>query len=113
DTVKSPLFDCDGDGIEDAVAIAIGAVADTNMDGIPDTCQTVGTQYCFCPAGGICAINPDPTAGCMNSTGAGALLTGTGTTSVTADNLVLTTTSLPTSQLGLYLMGTNPINVPF
>ena len=112
DTVQNALFDCDGDGIEDAVAIALGLVADLNNDGIPDSCQTVGTPYCFCPNGGIC-FNPDATAGCRNSTGAGALLTATGTTSVFADNLVLTTTSLPTGQLGLYLMGANPINITF
>ncbi len=112
DTIDGLLFDCDGDGIEDSVAIALGLVADVNLDGIPDSCQTVGTPYCFCPNGGIC-FNPDANAGCMNSTGAGALLSATGTTSVGADNLVLTTTSLPPFQFNLYFMGPNPVNVLF
>lgn len=113
DTVKGPYFDCDGDGIEDGVAIALGIVLDLNMDGIPDNCQQVGTPGCFCPNGGVCIVNPDPNAGCQNSTGAGALLTAAGSTSVGADNLVLTTTGMPLFQFGTYFMGTTPINVFF
>ncbi|MFO0827758.1 MAG: M12 family metallo-peptidase [Phycisphaerales bacterium] len=39
--VEAPCLasDCDGDGVDDADAIAAGAVADVNSDGIPDACQ--------------------------------------------------------------------------
>lgn len=39
--VQAPCIgrDCDGDGIEDSEAIALGLVADLNGDGIPDHCQ--------------------------------------------------------------------------
>ena len=111
DSLNGQYFDCDGDGVEDSVAIATGLVADLDRNGVPDSCQPVGTPYCFCPVGPC--LNNDPAAGCLNSTGAGALLTGTGSSSVVFDNLVLTTTSLPTNQFGIYYFGTNAINVPF
>ncbi|MCP3916961.1 MAG: hypothetical protein GY711_15540 [bacterium] len=44
-------------------------------------------------------------AGCTNSTGLGALLRATGSTSLSVDDLVLTTRQLPQSQFGLVFMG--------
>ena len=44
-----------------------------------------GTPFCFgvgCPCG-----NDDPNAGCMNGTGQGALLTGSGSASISSDDL--------------------------
>jgi hypothetical protein len=106
DLDPKPLIDCDGNGIEDALDIAIGGAPDTNGNGIPDVCEPPLITYnCFCPAPlGPCGNN-DASAGCRNSTGSGALLTGTGTTSVGADNLVLTTTQMPAFTLGLMLQG--------
>jgi len=62
------------------------------------------TPYCFCSSGAPCG-NTDPTAGCVNSTGKGARLSGAGSTSVAADDLVLTASQLPTGVLGLFFMG--------
>ena len=70
-----------------------------------------GTAYCFgvgCPCG-----NDDPTAGCVNSTGFGALLTASGTSSVLADDLVFDGTRLPPSSVTLLAMGNQTQNVPF
>ena len=38
--LTAPLeADCNGNGVEDAVDIALGDSADSNLDGIPDECQ--------------------------------------------------------------------------
>jgi hypothetical protein len=63
---------------------------------------------CFCASGAPCA-NTDPTAGCRNTTGAGALLGHQGTTSVAADDLILTTTHGPPFKSGLYFMSANAL----
>jgi hypothetical protein len=67
--------------------------------------------YCFgnaCPCG-----NDDPTAGCVNNTGVGALMGATGSTSTYLDDLVFTTEFLPPGEFGLYFMGTAQTNLNF
>jgi hypothetical protein len=62
-----------------------------------------GSSFCLgvgCPCG-----NDGLTTGCSNSTGAGALLSGTGSPSVASDDLVLTATGCPPDNTGLYFMG--------
>ncbi len=114
DALTGTLFDCDGDGMEDAVAIALGLVPDVNQDGIPDGCQTVtvGTPFCFCntAAPAPCG-NWFPTAGCTNASATGALLVGTGSTSVSFDNLVLTTTGMNPNTFALTIRSAVP-NTP-
>lgn len=109
DTIWTNLYDCDGDGIEDAVAIASGMVADTNQNGVPDSCETIviGTPFCFCPTVVAPCGNASPTTGCINAVGTGALLTGLGSTSVTFDNLILQTTGLPPATFSLMFMATS------
>lgn len=71
----------------------------------------VGSRYCFgvsCPCG-----NDDPTAGCSNSTGVGALLLATGSSSATADDLVLEITQMPLNSMGRMYMGAGTNHVPF
>jgi hypothetical protein len=69
--------------------------------------------FCFCESGGACS-NPDPDAGCANSTAAGALLFhASGSISVSSDDLVLATAQLPANKLGLAFMGGAPANSPF
>jgi len=100
------LFDCNHNGIEDAVDIAVGASADDNDNGIPDECERpVGVPSCFCPSSAPppCG-NADPNAGCRNSTGAGALLSSIGSDSVSNDDLLLVANQLPYSVNGLWLM---------
>jgi hypothetical protein len=70
-----------------------------------------GLASCFgagCPCG-----NDDASAGCANSTGSGALLIGSGSTSVAADNLLLSASSLPPFNSGLYYMGDAQVANPF
>jgi hypothetical protein len=46
DIIRVPRFDCNQNGIEDAVDIAMGAT-DCNLNGIPDKCEFSGvTTYC-------------------------------------------------------------------
>ncbi|MFM7283347.1 MAG: hypothetical protein ACKO32_16415 [Planctomycetia bacterium] len=107
------MWDCNNNGIEDAVDIANGGSADLNNNGIPDECEPeVGTKSCFCPlsAPPPCG-NDDPAAGCENSTGVGALLSSFGSDSVTNDDLVLVATQLPANVNGLWLMSQNTTQV--
>ncbi len=88
DSVHVIIHDCDGDGVEDVVAIATGLVADANMNGVPDSCES--TVLCV----------PLP-----NSTGVSTLLTGT-TGSGVGSGLHLEATSGPPAQFGYFLIGT-------
>ena len=68
----------------------------------------LGTPYCFgtgCPCG-----NDDPTAGCANSTGSGALLTAGGTASAAADDLLFSGTNLLPGQGALLFCGPNQLS---
>ncbi len=104
-------YDCNGNGIEDVVDISTGSSADTNGNGIPDECESSFTVSCECPATAPppCS-NDDATAGCKNSTGAGGKLTASGTTSASADDLVLSATQLPGASTGIWLRAAT--NVP-
>lgn len=114
DSIRSPINDCDGDGIEDAIAIAGGLVPDVNMDGIPDGCAApstgpIGTVACICTLPASPCGNAYPT-GCVNATGIGATLTGFGTLAGSdadwaSDDLVLTTTGMPGGSFALCFMG--------
>jgi hypothetical protein len=106
-------YDCNGNGVEDSVDIATGASSDTNLNGIPDECEGDIATVCRCPALSAVCDNPDPTAGCANSTGSGGLLAASGTTSLSAGNLVLSASSLPLSKLGMVYMGTGAAFAPF
>tara|TARA_R110002072_G_scaffold30556_10_gene95404 strand:- start:697 stop:2502 length:1806 start_codon:yes stop_codon:yes gene_type:complete len=113
DALSSPnqtLHDCDGNGIEDAVDISMGGVADLNMNGIPDPCESplITVSSCFCPGGGFCG-NSDPAAGCGNASGTGALLTASGSTVYALDDLVLTASNVAPLDFGLYFMGTTTV----
>lgn len=97
-------YDCNGNGIEDAVDISTGSSADVNGNGIPDECENSYTADCTCPSSAPppCG-NDDAGAGCKNSTGVGGLLAAVGTTSVTTDDLVLNATQLPPPATGIWL----------
>ncbi|MDA1265315.1 MAG: FG-GAP repeat protein [Planctomycetota bacterium] len=77
--------------------------ADTNLDGLPDDCNVGLQAFCAC-APGPCGNNS--LVGCVNSTGVGAVLDReSGGLSVSADDLVLRASDMPTSQFGLVFMG--------
>ena len=88
DSVQFLINDCDGDGIEDVVAIAGGLVPDTNLNGVPDSCEI--TTVCL----------PLP-----NSTGVPTLLTGSLGSGV-GSGLHLEASQGPPSQFGFFLVGT-------
>jgi hypothetical protein len=69
------------------------------LEPLPDASSTFcsGTS---CPCG-----NDDPLAGCVNSTGQGALLATCGPPSVSSDALVLTATGCPPGNNALVVMG--------
>jgi hypothetical protein len=101
---SEPLTDCNGNGREDSVDIALGSSSDNNGNGIPDECERDYTQFCFCAAPlGPCG-NAFPSAGCRNSTGLGALMTPGGSTSAASDDLVLTTLGLPSFVNAIHFM---------
>jgi hypothetical protein len=74
--------------------------------------SVVVTAFCFGDGGGTpcpCGNDGGPGEGCANSTGSGAVLSVSGSTSISADDLVLSTTGLPGGP-GLYFQGQNSIN---
>ena len=77
-------------------------------------CLAAIERYCFCHDGAPCG-NTDPVAGCANSTGSGARLTPSwsSSNSVARDNLVLTARRIPSHQFGLIYLGANQVRVPF
>lgn len=113
DVTDRPCFDCNENGVEDAVDIANGSSVDNNVNGIPDECEDGVVEHCKCSEGSsVNCANPYAAGGCANSTGVGAILLSNinsgGTTSVTNDDLVLTTSQLPIGVNGMYFMGSTP-----
>ena len=88
-----------------------GSVADSGAGYLFSVGGSLGTPYCFCVTG-VCS-NPDSAAGCRNSTGAGALLSASGSASASADDLVLSATGVAPNQFGLVFMGMGQSAVPF
>ena len=41
------MFDCNFNGIEDAVDIGLGTSLDCNQNGVPDGCELQQQAYCF------------------------------------------------------------------
>ena len=107
--------------INNARQIAVaGTNSATGQSGLllltPDT--AVGTPMCFgdgstrpCP----CANESGPglDQGCRNSTGVGATLSGTGSTVVANDDLVLHVFFGPANKTALFLQGGSAISAPF
>ncbi|MBL8862090.1 MAG: lamin tail domain-containing protein [Planctomycetes bacterium] len=112
--------DCNANGIPDTCDIAFLTSQDLNNNTIPDECETNGgTPFCFgytaCPCGNNSVAGSGQ--GCVNSTGLGAALTGSGLSSLGADGLVLSVTNLPVPGSGtgfaLFFQGDAQTNVPF
>ncbi len=119
--IANGVPDCNGNGVPDTCDIAALTSGDLNNNTVPDECETNGgTPYCFgysgCPCGNDAA--PGSNQGCANSTGQGALLLGSGVSSLGADSLVLTVSNLPIPGGGgpgyaLFFQGDAQTNVPF
>jgi hypothetical protein len=70
----------------------------------------VGTAYCFgdaasCPCGNAGSAE----SGCANGSSVGAVITSSGSASISADDLVLSSTGLIGNQPGLYFQGNNAV----
>jgi len=118
--IAGGALDCNTNGIPDACDIANGASVDVNGNGVPDECEGGNiTLFCFGYSGCPCGNNspPDSEKGCVNSTGIGGHLTGSGQTSLTNDTLDLFADALPVPAGGasaaLFFQGDLATNVPF
>jgi len=70
-----------------------------------------GTAFCFGDAASCpCANGGSADSGCANGSGSGAVMTSSGSGSVSADDLVLSSTGLIGNQPGLYFQGNNAVN---
>jgi hypothetical protein len=67
---------------------------------------SVGESFCFCTGALSACGNEFPAGGCRNVSGRGAILTGSGTPGVVADDLVLTTSGMTPGTFGVTYMGT-------
>ncbi len=68
-------------------------------------------SYCGCDDGGPCGTAPQPD-GCENSTGKGAALMGSGTTSISKDDLSLVASGLPRRAPTYFMMGRPGAPIP-
>ncbi|MDF1838452.1 MAG: hypothetical protein P1V35_11320, partial [Planctomycetota bacterium] len=66
--------------------------------------MTLITSFCGCDDGGPCGTSPH-SHGCENSTGKGAILGATGSTSIMKDDLTLIASGLPRKAPTYFLMG--------
>jgi hypothetical protein len=101
--------DCNQNGIPDHEETADGSSDDCNQNGVPDECEREpGFAYCFgllCPCG-----NPDPAAGCANSSGQGGRLDASGSASVSADDLLFLGTGLVTGRTAVLFSADQSLN---
>ncbi|MEZ5975562.1 MAG: hypothetical protein R3F33_06345 [Planctomycetota bacterium] len=89
--------DCDGDGVDDTLAIALGTAIDGNFNGIPDYCEGL---IALCPA-------------LPNSTGLVTLINA-GVTGGPGTGVNLGASQGPPGQFAYFLVGTapNPVGTP-
>jgi hypothetical protein len=109
--------DCNFNGVPDSCDIANHTSADANGNGIPDECElNGGTPFCFgdghpnCP----CSNNSASGAhqGCLNSTGQGGKLLGSGITKVSADGFSLHASNM-IQGVCVFLQGDSITQAPF
>lgn len=107
--------DVDGDGRRDLMIgdphLDVSGFIDTGFATVKKGAlsgPSVGTMFCHCGIGfGPCGNdNTFGAGGCLNSTGQPGLLQGFGSASVSADNLFLVASGLPSSTPTLFFSGT-------
>lgn len=105
DYAEETCFDCNKNGVEDAVDIATGASSDSNMNGIPDECEDKVVEFCWCTSTLAPCGNFYEFGGCENSTGLGAIHTRTaGGVSVLSDDLELSVIQTPLNVSAIMFM---------
>ncbi len=102
--------DLDGDGDADILAAAL---LDDRVSWFANIMGGIGNKYCFgdgsgtpCPCANVSAAGE----GCLNSTGLGAILDGSGSPSVAGDGLSISASQLPASAIVLLFSGTTQVN---
>ncbi|MBK7877184.1 MAG: hypothetical protein IPJ77_15820 [Planctomycetes bacterium] len=108
--LRLPVVDCNANGIADTTDIVQGTSADTNGNQVPDSCEAIGSAFCYgngsegavilCPC-----LNLGLTGhGCANSVNSqGALLGATGATN--PDTVVLRASGMPAVVSSIFLKG--------
>ena len=90
--------DCNTNGIPDECDIQSGTSLDLNGNDVPDECECSASNYCQTSA---------------NSVGPGALISSSGSHSVSVNDTTLLATGLPPNQFGLFFYGQNQANASF
>ncbi len=114
----APAYSIVGDGYASGSALCVAGIGDVNLDGVDDFVLGApdsgtpgrvrvyaGGSYCPPPVN-YCVLSP-------NSVGPGARIGSIGAPSIAADGFVLTVTSAPTNQFGLFYYGPQAIELPF
>jgi hypothetical protein len=91
-------YDCNQNGVGDALDIASGTSPDLNLNGIPDECECLAESYC---------------QGAPNSAGPGASIGWTGSLSIAANAFDLTVSGCPPGKPGLFFYGLAQAYLPF
>lgn len=107
--------DCNSNGIPDPCDIANASSFDVNLNQIPDECElNGGTPYCFGYVGCPCGNNSVTGSGqgCLNTTGQGGVLLGSGSTYVSDDHLSFTASNLLPGGACLFFQGTAQGSLP-
>jgi hypothetical protein len=92
DTVGTAQFDCNGNGVEDALDILAGE-PDANRNGLPDSCEPCGQVVTYCTAG-------------TTSSGCNPTLSASGTPSLSnAAPFVLAAGGLEGNKNGIFFYG--------
>ncbi len=95
---RSFFQDCNGNGAFDFEDIASGTSLDSDGSGVPDECESFYTNYCIA---------------LPNSTGLAAHISGQGSSSISANDLLLRAERLPVNQFGLFFYGQNQVQLAF
>ncbi|MFT7484455.1 MAG: hypothetical protein ACI9F9_000295 [Candidatus Paceibacteria bacterium] len=75
----------------------------------------VGVAYCFGDGSGTacpCSANGAPGAGCLNTSGAGAVMVGSGNASFSSDTFQFDISGIPGDKPGLLLKNDNQVSIP-
>lgn len=91
---------CASDCSSNACIFDVTTIESCSSDPTTGFCENTDISF-PCPCGNLADLG----AGCQNSTGLGARMTGSGTASVSADDLVLESTQLPPGRPALLFSG--------
>lgn len=113
DISSASSSDCNGNLVPDECDIRCSTSSDTNGNGVPDECEPSARSFCYGDGSGApcpCGNSGLAGHGCGNSVNAnGALLTWSGSASISNDTFVLQGSGMPsnTGPSAIYLQGTD------